>query len=113
MEVRPRSSAGKMEKMRLNVPDRESSRGICLQVLPPYLLAGLAMEAAGMLLDQVQVSEGNSLESFQIAVCKVKNGMELVRRLTRPSGLYEGPNPGLGLVTLTSKQGRSKQLHIR
>lgn len=62
MEVRPRSCLVKMEKMRLNLPTRESSRGICLQVLPSYLLAGLAMMAAGMLLDHVQVSEVHALK---------------------------------------------------
>lgn len=50
-----------MEKVRLSLPSRESSRGICLQVLPPHLLAGLAMLGAGMLLDHVQVSEESLL----------------------------------------------------
>ncbi|XP_073323846.1 solute carrier family 41 member 1-like isoform X2 [Pagrus major] len=43
-----------MEEEKLNVSSRESSRVICLQVLPSYLLAGLGMVMAGMLLDQVQ-----------------------------------------------------------
>lgn len=57
MKIHPRSSPVKMEKLRLNLLSRESSRGICLQVLPPQLLAGLAMLGAGMLLDHLQVSE--------------------------------------------------------
>lgn len=46
-----------MEETKLHVSLRESSRVIFLQVLPPYLLAGLGMVTAGMLLDHVQVSE--------------------------------------------------------
>lgn len=37
----------------------ESAVAICLQVLLPYLLAGLGMVLAGMVLDYVQVREGN------------------------------------------------------
>lgn len=44
-------------KPNLCVTCRESSRVICLQVLPSYMLAGLGMAMAGMLLDQVQVSD--------------------------------------------------------
>lgn len=36
--------------------DEESSISICLQVLFPYLLAGMGMVMAGMVLDSVQVS---------------------------------------------------------
>lgn len=36
---------------------RESSRWICLQVVLPYLAAGLGMVTAGLALDAVQVSE--------------------------------------------------------
>lgn len=50
------SSPDNMEVEKLNVSSRESPRVICLQVLPSYLLAGLGMVMAGMLLDQVQVS---------------------------------------------------------
>lgn len=50
------SSPDNMEEEKLNVSSREPSRVICLQVLPSYLLAGLGMVMAGMLLDQVQVS---------------------------------------------------------
>lgn len=48
------------EKFPKKVPvakvEEESSIGICLQVLFPYLLAGMGMVMAGMLLDYVQVS---------------------------------------------------------
>ena len=37
----------------------ESAVAICLQVLLPYLLAGLGMVLAGMVLDYVQVRERN------------------------------------------------------
>lgn len=50
----------KAERMRPSRPTRETSRRICLQVLPPYLLAGLAMMAAGVLLDRAQVREPDS-----------------------------------------------------
>ncbi|XP_069369184.1 solute carrier family 41 member 1-like isoform X2 [Paralichthys olivaceus] len=43
-----------MEEEKLHISSRESSRVICLQVLPSYLLAGLGMVMAGMLLDQAQ-----------------------------------------------------------
>lgn len=46
---RPKLSAAKVEE--------ESSISICLQVLFPYLLAGMGMVMAGMVLDNVQVSE--------------------------------------------------------
>lgn len=36
--------------------EEESSIAICLQVLFPYLLAGMGMVMAGMVLDSVQVS---------------------------------------------------------
>lgn len=47
-EKRPKVSVAKMEE--------ESSAAICLQVLLPYLLAGMGMVMAGMVLDNVQVS---------------------------------------------------------
>uniref|UniRef100_A0AAQ5YK30 Solute carrier family 41 member n=1 Tax=Amphiprion ocellaris TaxID=80972 RepID=A0AAQ5YK30_AMPOC len=43
-----------MEETKLHVSCRESSTVIYLQVLPSYLLAGLGMVSAGMLLDWVQ-----------------------------------------------------------
>ncbi|KAM7402569.1 hypothetical protein PAMP_017795 [Pampus punctatissimus] len=52
--MNPSSSPDKMEVEELHCSSRESSRMICLQVLPSYLLAGLGMVTAGMLLDQVQ-----------------------------------------------------------
>lgn len=45
-------------------PGDESSFSIALQVLFPYLLAGLGMVLAGMVLDVVQVRE-NLLQSMQ------------------------------------------------
>lgn len=62
MKPSPRSSLENMEKKRLQVPTRESSGVIWLQVMPSYLLAGLGMMAAGMLLDRVQVREGKYLK---------------------------------------------------
>lgn len=62
MKASPRSSLEKMEKLRLQGPTRESSRVIWFEVMPPYLLAGLGMMAAGMLLDRVQVREVNYLK---------------------------------------------------
>ncbi|AWP09249.1 putative solute carrier family 41 member 1-like [Scophthalmus maximus] len=47
-EERPKVSVAKMEE--------ESSMSICLQVVFPYLLAGMGMVMAGMVLDSVQVS---------------------------------------------------------
>lgn len=60
---RPRKSPSssscpdEMEEEKLHGSSRESSRVVCLQVLPSYLLAGLGMVTAGILLDQVQVSD--------------------------------------------------------
>lgn len=53
----------KMEEKKLHIFSRESSRVICLQVLPSYLLAGLGMVTAGMLLHQVQVSHTSTENS--------------------------------------------------
>lgn len=47
-EERPKVSVAKVEE--------ESSISICLQVLFPFLLAGMGMVMAGMVLDNVQVS---------------------------------------------------------
>ncbi|XP_037535079.1 solute carrier family 41 member 3-like [Nematolebias whitei] len=43
-----------MREEKFHLSCRETSRKICLQVLPSYLLAGQGMVTAGMLLDQVQ-----------------------------------------------------------
>lgn len=48
VEEKAKASQGKAEE--------ESSISICLQVLFPYLLAGMGMVMAGMVLDFVQVS---------------------------------------------------------
>ncbi|CAB1457780.1 unnamed protein product [Pleuronectes platessa] len=48
-----------MEEEKLHVSSRESSRVICLQVLPSHLLAGLGMVTAGLLLDQAYSSRTN------------------------------------------------------
>lgn len=48
VDKRPKVSVAKLEE--------ESSAAICLQVLVPYLLAGMGMVMAGMVLDNVQVS---------------------------------------------------------
>lgn len=56
------SSPDKMEEAKLHLSSGESSRVICFQVLPAYLLAGLGMVTAGMLLDQVQVSHHDVLK---------------------------------------------------
>ncbi|TDH14479.1 hypothetical protein EPR50_G00044470 [Perca flavescens] len=50
------SRPDRMEEEKLHVSSRESSRVTCLQVLPSYLLAGLGMVTAGMLLDRLQAS---------------------------------------------------------
>lgn len=47
------------EKAAMAKSQEESAISICLQVLLPYLLAGLGMVMAGMVLDYVQVREGN------------------------------------------------------
>uniref|UniRef100_A0A8C4GRJ9 Solute carrier family 41 member n=1 Tax=Dicentrarchus labrax TaxID=13489 RepID=A0A8C4GRJ9_DICLA len=43
-----------MEEEKLHISSRESSRVICLQVLLPYLVSGLGMVAAGIVMDIVQ-----------------------------------------------------------
>lgn len=57
LEERPRASVTKVEE--------ESAILICLQVLFPYLLAGMGMVMAGMVLDNVQVS----LTTFIVNFC--------------------------------------------
>lgn len=49
-----------MREEKFHLSCRETSRNICLQVLPSYLLAGQGMVSAGMLLDRVQVSRFRS-----------------------------------------------------
>lgn len=49
-ELKPKVSVAKVED--------ESSLAVCLQVLFPYLLAGMGMVMAGMVLHNVQVSKG-------------------------------------------------------
>lgn len=61
MEVAVATCPGqKLEKKKLQLYSMETSGMIFLQVLPPYLLAGLGMVTAGMLLDHVQVREGQN-----------------------------------------------------
>lgn len=65
----------KLEKKKLQVSSVETSGMIFLQVLPPYLLAGLGMVIAGMLLDQVQVSGGQN-ESWCACRTKLRKVLE-------------------------------------
>lgn len=46
------------EKHKVAKVEEESAIAICLQVLFPYLLAGMGMVMAGMVLDNVQVRLG-------------------------------------------------------
>lgn len=57
----PPPTKGAEEKRKVPVAkvEEESSIAICLQVVFPYLLAGMGMVMAGMVLDSVQVSEGS------------------------------------------------------
>lgn len=58
-ELKKKVSVAKVEE--------ESSLAVCLQVLFPYLLAGMGMVMAGMVLHHVQVSTSvNFLASFVI-----------------------------------------------
>lgn len=59
MELTGATCPGQTEEEKLHLSSKETSRLIFLQVLPPYLLAGLGMVAAGMLLDRVQVRDGH------------------------------------------------------
>lgn len=52
----PKKAAEDKPKVSLAKVEEESSIAICLQVLFPYLLAGMGMVMAGMVLDDVQVS---------------------------------------------------------
>lgn len=50
-----------MEEEKLHGSNTESPCKICIQVMPSCLLAGLGMVTAGILLDQVQVSDPSGL----------------------------------------------------
>lgn len=52
----PKKQAAERPKVSVAKVEEESSIAICLQVLFPYLLAGMGMVMAGMVLDNVQVS---------------------------------------------------------
>lgn len=52
----PKKPAEERKKVSVAKAEEESSIAICLQVLFPYLLAGMGMVFAGMVLDTVQVS---------------------------------------------------------
>lgn len=52
----PKKTAEEKRKVPVAKVEEESSVAICLQVLFPYLLAGMGMVMAGMVLDNVQVS---------------------------------------------------------
>lgn len=47
------------QKVSVAKVEEESSLAVCLQVVLPYLLAGMGMVMAGMLLHYVQVSTSN------------------------------------------------------
>lgn len=53
----PKKAAEEKRKVPVAKVEEESSIAICLQVLFPYLLAGMGMVMAGMVLNNVQVSE--------------------------------------------------------
>lgn len=69
MELTVATCSGQTEEEKLHVSSKETSRLIFLQVLPPYLLAGLGMVGAGMLLDHVQVRDGQIARKL-MCVCK-------------------------------------------
>lgn len=52
----PKKPAEEKPKVPVAKMEEESAIAICLQVLFPYLLAGMGMVLAGMVLDDVQVS---------------------------------------------------------
>lgn len=52
----PKKTAEEKRKVPVAKVEEESSIAICLQVLFPYLLAGMGMVMAGMVLNYVQVS---------------------------------------------------------
>lgn len=59
MDVSRRGCLDEVEE-KLHVSTRESSRVISLQVLPSFLMAGLGMVTAGVLLDWTQVSDSTA-----------------------------------------------------
>lgn len=52
----PKKPAEEKQKVPVAKVEEESSIAICLQVLFPYLLAGMGMVMAGIVLDYVKVS---------------------------------------------------------
>ncbi|KAI4827634.1 hypothetical protein KUCAC02_031017 [Chaenocephalus aceratus] len=65
-----------MEEEKLHSPSRESTRLICLQVFPAYLLAGLGMVMAGLLLDRVQLRfQGKKLRGFGCKQTRSAHGL--------------------------------------
>ncbi|KAF0036670.1 hypothetical protein F2P81_011982 [Scophthalmus maximus] len=83
-EERPKVSVAKMEE--------ESSMSICLQVVFPYLLAGMGMVMAGMVLDSVQERPYALLETFDL-FCNEENHI--------PSSAFH-PAHFMGIVKLRS-----------
>lgn len=61
------------EKVAMARLHEESAVAVCLQVLLPYMLAGLGMVLAGMVLDYVQVRE---TVSFSVGVVDYPQGSE-------------------------------------
>lgn len=52
--------AERKQKVAVAKVEEESSLAVCLQVLLPYLLAGMGMVTAGIVLHSVQVSTGST-----------------------------------------------------
>ncbi|XP_026187578.1 uncharacterized protein LOC113145275 isoform X3 [Mastacembelus armatus] len=66
VEEKPKVSVAKVEE--------SSSIAICLQVLFPYLLAGMGMVMAGMVLDSVQAQGQETVsETFDAEIAKTPN----------------------------------------
>lgn len=62
----PKKTAEEKRKVPVAKLEEESSIAICLQVLFPYLLAGMGMVMAGMVLDYVQVRAPTVWLTFQL-----------------------------------------------
>lgn len=62
----PKKTAEEKRKVPVAKLEEESSIAICLQVLFPYLLAGMGMVMAGMVLDYVQVRAPIIRLTFQL-----------------------------------------------
>ncbi|KAL7407820.1 hypothetical protein ABVT39_014109 [Epinephelus coioides] len=75
-----------MEEQKLHISSRESSSGIFFQVLPTYLLAGLGMVTAGMLLDHVQVSD-----TLMLNPTALRHQYRAPSRFICPSGIRGKP----------------------